>query len=275
MTSLIICFSPTKGSEKIARAIQKGMDGEDHDRPLLINLTKNDAEGMPPIADGVPVIFAIPVYRGRMPEIAKKRFDKICSKNNNPAILVATYGNRAFENALADLEEFVREHGFNPIAAGAFIGEHSYSTRQNPIAAGRPDFDDIKAAEEFGRLARKKILEKRTNSISASELKDEPSPESSIANFKAFGKARTANQQTSSKKPEPERDESLCTGCGMCASVCPSGSIKDDLSIDPAACIACCACVKACPEKAMSYKTPYSKMLSENFSMRKSPHWIL
>ena len=76
MTSLIICFSPTKGSEKIARAIQKGMDGEDHDRPLLINLTKNDAEGMPPIADGVPVIFAIPVYRGRMPEIAKKRFEQ-------------------------------------------------------------------------------------------------------------------------------------------------------------------------------------------------------
>ena len=41
------------------------------------------------------------------------------------------------------------------MAAGAFIGEHSFSRKGMPIAEGRPDESDLNQATEFG----KKIIE--------------------------------------------------------------------------------------------------------------------
>ena len=37
------------------------------------------------------------------------------------------------------------------MAAGAFIGEHSFSRKGMPIAEGRPDESDLKQATEFGK----------------------------------------------------------------------------------------------------------------------------
>ena len=54
--------------------------------------------------------------------------------DQTPAVIVVVYGNRAFEDALLELFQLVKEAGFIPVAAGAFIGEHSYSTAATPIA---------------------------------------------------------------------------------------------------------------------------------------------
>ena len=113
MKSVSMCFSPTGGGEKIAKAIRRGMDG-------------NLDEGME------PYLFVIPVYGGHMPVPARECFEKVCVTDNRPAILAAVYGNRAFERALVDLEDFVCERGFCPIAAAAFVCEHSYSTADTP-----------------------------------------------------------------------------------------------------------------------------------------------
>ena len=74
-----------------------------------------------------------------------------------PAVLVAVYGNRAYEKALVELDAFASDRGFKVIAGATFVGEHSYSTQQNPIAAGRPDADDLQFAETFGVKIRTKI----------------------------------------------------------------------------------------------------------------------
>lgn len=56
---------------------------------------------------------------------------------------------------MKELCDLVSEQGFVPVAAGAFIGEHSFSRKGMPIAEGRPDESDLKQATEFG----KKIIE--------------------------------------------------------------------------------------------------------------------
>ena len=71
--------------------------------------------------------------------------------DNTPAIIVVLYGNRDYEDALLELRDSVKQLGFVPVAGGAFIGEHSYSTEQFPTAAGRPDVSDIQIASEFGK----------------------------------------------------------------------------------------------------------------------------
>ena len=50
-----------------------------------------------------------------------------------PAIVLAVYGNRSFGTAVAELASFVAERGFVPVAAGAFVGEHSYSTPETSM----------------------------------------------------------------------------------------------------------------------------------------------
>ena len=74
-----------------------------------------------------------------------------------PAIVLAVYGNRSFGTAVAELASFVAERGFVPVAAGAFVGEHSYSTPETPIAQGRPDAQDLAAATAFGAQVREKL----------------------------------------------------------------------------------------------------------------------
>jgi len=47
----------------------------------------------------------------------------------------------------------------------------------------------------------------------------------------------------------------VCTQCGECAAVCPTGAIKTDehgvFYVDPNECDLCEACVSACPEGVM------------------------
>ena len=256
MKSVSMCFSPTGGGEKIAEAIRRGMD-------------ENREEGM------VPCVFVIPVYGGHMPALARECFAHAHGTGRTPAVLVAVYGNRAFEHALTDLEAFVGERGFTPIAAAAFVCEHSYSTAETPIAAGRPDVEDLKAAEDFGRQVREKLLAGHLSPIHAADLQDEPSPEASLKKFVAFVQSFRAQQAIAPQKFVPALDKDLCTGCGTCIGTCPAGAIQEDLSIDATRCINCCACVKACPAHARSFRTPFARPLSECFSQRKSPRWLL
>lgn len=120
-------------------------------------------------ADTVAV-FAAPVYGGRIPRTALERMEGIRGEGT-PAVVIAVYGNRAFEKAAAELADFVRARGFVPVAAAAFVGEHSYSTERTPIAAGRPDGQDLAAAEAFGRAVRRKLAGQGPLPVDAARLK--------------------------------------------------------------------------------------------------------
>ena len=100
-------------------------------------------------------IIVVPVYGGRVAPLAMERLQNIRGLDT-PTVLVVVYGNRAYEKALMELDAFALPHGLKVIAGATFIGEHSYSTDEHPIAAGRPNDSDLALATEFG----KKIIEK-------------------------------------------------------------------------------------------------------------------
>ena len=62
---------------------------------------------------------------------------------DSPAVAVVVYGNRDYDDALLELRDWCVAHGFVPVAGAAFIGEHSYSRPDRPIAGGRPDNPDL------------------------------------------------------------------------------------------------------------------------------------
>ena len=275
MKSLSLYFSPTGGGAKIAHAIKQSIDGQECESQYSLNLNKKSISEEDGEVPDMPVIFTVPVYGGHMPKIAMERFDNVRSLTGQPAILVVVYGNRAFENALTDLEAFVKDRGFNPVAAAAFSCEHTYSDSDTPIAVGRPDEEDLQAAMEFGRLVRGKLMKGYHSPINTSDLKDEPSSEESVKNFIAFVREYQARQANAPKTYLPILDSSRCVSCGECRDVCPTSAIFEDFTVDAARCIKCCACVKSCPTGARTFFSPFASVLSRNFSERKSPHWIL
>ena len=89
------------------------------------------------------VVFAFPVYAGRVPELLLPMLSKMKGEGGM-ALPVCVYGNRAYEDALLEAKTLLTAGGFQVIAAGAFIGEHSLSVKlaadgpMNPIS-GSPE----------------------------------------------------------------------------------------------------------------------------------------
>lgn len=270
----LVFFSPTHTSAKIARAVG---DGIGMGRRMETDLTLDESADPIEITNALTVI-AAPVYGGRVAPAALKRLKRL-KGNNAPAILIAVYGNRDYEDALIELRDTAVELGFTPLSAGAFIGEHSYSTTNMPIAAGRPDASDLQIAFQFGQDSLKKLKEKTT--ITSPELQAACKLKSlggklSILLSSFFIKGTSPYKIVQAGKPACPVCTEACFVCGECVEVCPTHAIsisKDGSQIetDINRCIKCCACVKECPNEARVFHTPFAAILHEKFNTRREP----
>lgn len=270
----LVFFSPTHTSAKIARAVGDGIGME---RRMETDLTLDESADPIEITNALTVI-AAPVYGGRVAPVALKRLKRL-KGNNAPAILIAVYGNRDYEDALIELRDTAVELGFTPLSAGAFIGEHSYSTTNMPIAAGRPDASDLQIAFQFGQDSLNKLIEK--TAVTSPELQAACKLKSlggklSILLSSFFIKGTSPYKIVQAGKPACPVCTEACFVCGECVEVCPTHAIsisKDGSQIetDINRCIKCCACVKECPNEARVFHTPFAAILHEKFNTRREP----
>ena len=258
----VIYYSPTGTSCKVAEAVAASAAnsyGIGETSVIDITLCKKEVE-----VENCMAIIAAPVYGGRIAPTAVERLESIKAKNSLCAV-IALYGNRDYEDALLELVNLSRARGFTPI------------TEEYPIAADRPDSDDLEKAASFGKEVAAAFERIRSAMVDISGadarkifLDGIPMP------------AVKGNIPYKEYKPSPatpQTDSSICVLCGRCIDMCPVGCIemKDDEHIvsDPSLCTKCCACVKGCPFGARIFNTPYSEMLHKNFSARKEPEWLL
>lgn len=257
-TTHIVYFSPTHTSQKVARAIG---DGIGMGRRIETDLTCGTSASEILIKDSLAVI-TVPVYAGRVAPLAVERLKRL-KGDNSVAILVAVYGNRDYEDALVELRDLTIEQGFIPFAAGAFIGEHSYSRKGMPIAEGRPDDSDICSATTFGKDA----LAKLTKAGSFTDI------------YPFYIKGNVPYKEVGSPTPAAPVSLAYCSVCGECIELCPTKAIfinaEGKIDTDKMKCIKCCACVKECPIEAREFNTPYTEMLHKNFSARRTPEMYL
>ena len=265
-TVSIVLFSPTGTSRKVAMAVADGCRYECR----IVDATYRTPENLH-FESNELVIVSVPVYGGKVAPIALQRLDAMRG-NNTPVVPIVVYGNRAYEEAAEQLYEFVRSRGFVPVAVGAFVGEHSYSTSQHPIATGRPDATDLADARAWGKaIAEKLSCAKHPKRIDIATLKEPRNSIFSTIRFVLFVLKQRRNK--SGVKPHVEVIDHKCKRCGKCAKLCPTGAIEagNCLHTDTTRCIKCCACVKGCPTKARKLDTPYAPILSQCFKKRKSP----
>jgi len=260
----LVFFSPTKTTKRIVEAIAEGAR---YGPATYVDLTPPTAETMElEKHDNELGIIGAPVYGGRIPVDAVRRLRRL-KAHGAPAAVVAVYGNREYEDALLELRDLAVEAGFKPIAGGAFLGEHSFSTEEKPIAHGRPDAEDIGKAREFGREIREKVEGMATP--------EDIQPIGVPGDFPYKDRGERSNDVA------PVTREDLCIKCGTCAGVCPKAAITvgEAVYTDSPLCIFCTACVKSCPADARIWEHPRilktTDWLHTNFSERKEPETYL
>jgi ferredoxin len=235
-----VFFSPTGTTRTAVKAVCQGTGKHSG---LEIDL-KEPVGGQLFFAVDDPVVIGMPVYAGRLPRLAVERFASVRG-SETPAVAVVVYGNRAYDDALLELCDLCAAQGFKVTGAAAFIGKHSFSSPDKPIAADRPDENDIRLAEQFG--------DQIVHSLRPLDIGQIPGQHPYKPEMQPAGAAAETN---------PVR----CTGCGQCVAHCPSSAIHMDKKLpltNPDRCIWCTACVKNCPSGARQVTLPKIHELAE------------
>ncbi len=233
-------FSPTGTTKKVSETIGKTIAGELFAEFKTIDFTppKNREKDYHFTSEDL-VVFAVPVYAGRVPNVLLKFMDTIKGETAL-AVPVVLFGNRNFDNALMELKTILANKNFKVVGAAAFVGEHSFS---KILGAGRPDSEDIKIAEGFGKTIAEKI---ESRSFEEFYIKGENPSE-------YYKPLDNEGKFIDIKKVKPKTKES-CTYCGICSQVCPMGSIPKENPFEyTGICIKCGACIKKCPVEAKYY----------------------
>lgn len=233
----IIYFSPTGNTRRTLEAMAGAVGGG----VKALDLTC--ADGTAPTLFGKEdfVIFGAPVYGGRIPSEAMRRLEGVKGQNT-PCLTVVSYGNRDYDDALLELSDFAKAHGFLVKGAAAVVGRHTYGQ----IQTDRPDEADLIQDRQFA---------------AAAAAKPDDAPDFLIPGafpYKDGGKGGSFRPLTS-----PE-----CTGCGLCVKECPVRAIQDDCVTISDACLSCFRCIRNCPVHAKNMDTEEYRAFSDGFTQK-------
>lgn len=210
-------------------------------------------------------VFGVPTYAGRVPNKVLPFVQSMFRGENSPTIAVVTFGNRNFDSSLTELRDELASNGFQVFAAGAFVCEHAFSDK---IGHGRPDEDDRKVMRSFAKQCADKLNQERNpKELSVPVIRRNEPVRPYYTPLGLDGKPAAF------LKAKPVTEIGLCDHCGICAAVCPMGSIdKEDVVKVRGICIKCQACVRKCPKKAKYFDDPaflsHVGMLEQNYTTR-------
>lgn len=230
------------------------------------------------------VVFGCPTYAGRLPNLLLPYLNTI-EGNGALAVCVVTFGNRNFDNSLAELCALLADRGFLVFGAGAFSAFHVFS---DSLGKGRPDAKDLEEIRDFStQLSSKYNLISR--GISARDLQVSQFEAQKngyfYPHFSVFGapdgpyyRPQDSHGNFIDIRKVKPLTTSQCTSCGLCALLCPMGSIdKNDYSLVSGICVKCCACVRMCPQDAKYFDDPgflYHKSDLEKKYAQRAPNSV-
>lgn len=216
-----IFFSPTGGTKQVADILAKAWQQEVIE--IDLSASENDLDEM--IEKDSLCIIAAPVFGGRIPDIAVSMLHRV-KGNQAKAVVIAVYGNRAYEDALLELKNTAEAVGFHTIAGISAIAEHSI---MHCYGKNRPDQNDCAQLLTFAEQIKQNFHNEGKLSIPGNY----PYKEYKIL-------------------PMIPIVSNACTQCGLCAAKCPVHAISKDYpqATSSDQCISCMRCIAICPSHA-------------------------
>lgn len=224
MSTYLLYFSPTGSTQRVTQLLAGELG------PLSpIDLSLRDADfGSYAFAEDDVCFVGVPAYGGRVPAVALERLRQMKAQNT-PAVLIATYGNRAIDDTLLELKNELVAQGFRPVAAVAAVTEHSI---MHQYGANRPDEADLAELGSFALRLKEALAQ-------GAEL-----PAVAVPGSQPYREYKGVPLKPSAGKK--------CTGCKACAAGCPVGAIPEEkpAATDTDRCISCMRCIAVCPAHA-------------------------
>ncbi len=234
------CFSPTGGTRRALEAVCGLLGGGE-----ILELA-GPGRRERQCSAGELLVLALPVYAGQRPAVPGL-LDGLRGENT-ACILLAAYGNRHYDDTLAQMKREMNQRGFRCAGAAAVVTPHIFAPT---LGANRPDGEDMAALKEFVRQVQEKLAQPGWQEA---EVPGNPSPAPKAA-----------------VPVKKDRDWDICMGCGFCAKACPTGAMDPKtLMWDDGRCISCMSCVARCPVGALGFNSSaLSARLTEHFSARR------
>ena len=209
------------------------------------------------------VFWGSPTYAGRLPNVLLPFLRGNFTGGGAAAVAVVLYGNRSYDDALKELCEVLAGNGFLAAAGAAVTAEHAFAP---VLAHGRPNAEDRAAAAEFARKTAL-TLRGREHPIPVTV----PGREPIGAYYTPLG---LDGEPARFLKAKPKTDPEQCTRCGLCAAVCPMGSIpREEPTECTGICIKCQGCIRECPAGAKYFDDEaflsHRAMLEQNYIRRR------
>lgn len=228
-------FSPTGGTKKVGEAFVETFANEIKmidlsDKAVLVEKPSNEV-----------IVVAVPVFGGRIPSFIPERLHSL-DGNGKKAISIVVYGNRAYEDALIELNDVLAGQGFEIIASGAFIAQHSMAKE---VGAGRPDEEDRKEIRDFAVKILAKLEKSQKNEVH-------------VPGNRPYKQAMSM--------PITPISMPSCKLCGKCVTACPTGAIQlcnEKVQTDVEKCMLCMACVHACPEQSRIVPSEFQEKIGQ------------
>ena len=101
-------FSPTEGTKKAAEMLMSCLT----QNPVYLDLTRRKFRKQKHMfGEQELLVAAAPVYGGQLPRVEGGIFSSLRG-NGTPCILMAAYGNRHYDDTLAQMKELLSKQGF-------------------------------------------------------------------------------------------------------------------------------------------------------------------
>ena len=214
------------------------------------------------------VVFAVPTYAGRVPNRIAPDIRRLFFGDGTRVIPLVTFGNRSYDNSLAELLDILEKNGFSPVGAAAVCTAHAFSDR---MGAGRPDKKDGQLLSELAAAVCSIGL--RSAVYQPPSAGGERLSVPGAADAPYYTPLGTDGQPAKFLKAVPKVKTDLCRHCGTCAEVCPMGSVsREDPEEMTGICIKCQACIRKCPARARYFDDPaflsHVLMLEQTYDRR-------
>lgn len=255
-----LCYSATGVTDKIVSTLAEELAAKlcvPWERAAFTRPAEREREYC--FTDTDLVVVGTPTYAGRVPNKLLPDFRERLKGGGALAAAVVTFGNRAYDNSLAELCAVLEQDGFHTAAAGAFVGRHAFT---DELAYGRPGWSDLLEVKAFAKSISDKVK----------GLSDIPEPVRVPGDPDApyYIPKGTDGQPAKFLKARPKTRLAKCTNCGACARLCPMGAIDpQNVAEVPGTCIKCQRCVRKCTKGAKYFDDPaflsHVAMLEQSF----------